>query len=88
MREPEPGNNPQEDRKATFDNEQILPVVQMGVFDLEDTVGCRDCQCSVTPVVVSVNNPLTNRAGKRARDCVLAIEQCNAHPEIISAVES
>lgn len=49
MREPAPGNNPQEDRKATLDNEEVLPVVQMGVFDLEDAVGCRDCQWFTDP---------------------------------------
>lgn len=87
VREPEPGDNAQEYCKSTFDDEQVLPVVQMGVFDLEDTVGCRDCQCSVTPVVVSGNSLLTNRAGECARDCVLAVEQGNADPKIISAVE-
>ena len=88
MGEPEPGNDPQEDRKTTFNNEQVLPIVQMGVFELEDTVSCRDCQCSLTPVGMSGNNPLTDRAGERASDCVLAIEQGNAHPEVIFAVES
>lgn len=46
----------------------------MGVFDLEDAIGCRDCQCSLTPVVVSGDNALTDRAGERACDSVLAVE--------------
>lgn len=88
MGEPKPSDDAQKYCKSTFDDEQVLPVVQTGVFDFEQAVGCRDCQCSLTPVVVSGNNPLTNRAGERARDCVLAVEQGNAYTQIISAVES
>ena len=59
----------------------------MGVFDLKDAIGCRDCQYSLSPVVVSGDKAFTNRAGERARASVLAVEEGNAYPKIITAVE-